>query len=197
MPVDYGLATAVDITVRAAVGDAVSVAVSRAVDGAVRNAVGDAVRVAVGDAVNAVRVAVHVAVRIDDRKDKPMMIWDVIEQYMVKMLKAGEVPSAKTFEETVRSEYAWSRAVTVEAHLRNPVTALRADRELVAQLTEAVMAALCMTTEQQEEQRRSFAYGNTKLSNEAVTREMVVDAAAVAKKPSEPGEDYYGTKKKP
>lgn len=30
-----------------------------------------------------------------------------------------------------------------------------------------------MTDEQKEEQRRSFAYGNTALENEAITREMI------------------------
>lgn len=34
-----------------------------------------------------------------------------------------------------------------------------------------------MTDEEREEQRRSFAYGNTKLENDRITREMV-DAAA-------------------
>ncbi len=34
-----------------------------------------------------------------------------------------------------------------------------------------------MTPEEQEAQRRSFAYGNAKISNPAVTREMVDRAA--------------------
>ena len=34
-----------------------------------------------------------------------------------------------------------------------------------------------MTPEQKEEQRRSFAYGNAKIENEFVTREMVDQAA--------------------
>lgn len=34
-----------------------------------------------------------------------------------------------------------------------------------------------MTPEQQEQQRRSFAYGNANIENERVTREMVDDAA--------------------
>jgi len=34
-----------------------------------------------------------------------------------------------------------------------------------------------MTPAQKEEQRRSFAYGNAKLENEFVTREMIDDAA--------------------
>ena len=34
-----------------------------------------------------------------------------------------------------------------------------------------------MSPEEREEQRRSFAYGNVKLSNPAVTREMVDQAA--------------------
>jgi len=32
-------------------------------------------------------------------------------------------------------------------------------------------------TEQQEEQRRSFAYGNTKIENDRITREMIDEAA--------------------
>jgi hypothetical protein len=35
-----------------------------------------------------------------------------------------------------------------------------------------------MTPSEREQQRRSFAYGNTKLENERITRE-IVDAAAV------------------
>ncbi len=34
-----------------------------------------------------------------------------------------------------------------------------------------------MTPEEQEEQRRSFAYGNTKLENDLITREMIDEAA--------------------
>jgi len=34
-----------------------------------------------------------------------------------------------------------------------------------------------MTPEQQEEQRRSFAYGNTKIENDLITREMIDEAA--------------------
>jgi len=34
-----------------------------------------------------------------------------------------------------------------------------------------------MTPEQLEEQRRSFAYGNTKIENDLVTREMIDEAA--------------------
>jgi hypothetical protein len=34
-----------------------------------------------------------------------------------------------------------------------------------------------MTPEEQEAQRRSFAYGNAHIENERVTREMVDDAA--------------------
>ena len=30
-----------------------------------------------------------------------------------------------------------------------------------------------MTAEQQEEQRRSFAYGNTKIENERITRDLI------------------------
>jgi hypothetical protein len=34
-----------------------------------------------------------------------------------------------------------------------------------------------MTPEEKEEQRRSFAYGNTKIENPRITREMVDQAA--------------------
>lgn len=39
-----------------------------------------------------------------------------------------------------------------------------------------------LTAEQKEQQRRSFAYGNTKIENSRITREMV-DRAADALKP--------------
>ena len=35
--------------------------------------------------------------------------------------------------------------------------------------------AVKMTPEQQAEQRRSFAYGNTKIENDRITREMIAD----------------------
>ena len=34
-----------------------------------------------------------------------------------------------------------------------------------------------MTPTQQEEQRRSFAYGNTKIANDLITRQMIDEAA--------------------
>ncbi|MBL0901172.1 MAG: hypothetical protein IBJ17_21070 [Reyranella sp.] len=34
-----------------------------------------------------------------------------------------------------------------------------------------------MTPAQQEEQRRSFAYGNTKIENDLITRKMIDEAA--------------------
>ena len=34
-----------------------------------------------------------------------------------------------------------------------------------------------MTSDEREEQRRSFAYGNTKIENERITREMIDQAA--------------------
>jgi hypothetical protein len=36
---------------------------------------------------------------------------------------------------------------------------------------------ITMTPEQAEEQRRSFAYGNTAIENDLITREMVDEAA--------------------
>ncbi|MFI5089371.1 MAG: hypothetical protein ACHP7P_04870 [Terriglobales bacterium] len=41
-----------------------------------------------------------------------------------------------------------------------------------------------MTPEQVEEQRRSFAYGNTRIENETITRETVDRAADSMKKNS-------------
>lgn len=45
--------------------------------------------------------------------------------------------------------------------------------ELLLQTTSGVV----MTPEQKEEQRRSFAYGNTKLENDRITRETIAVAA--------------------
>jgi predicted RNA-binding protein with PIN domain len=39
-----------------------------------------------------------------------------------------------------------------------------------------------VTTEQREQQRRSFAYGNTKIENERITREMVNEQADTLKR---------------
>lgn len=46
-------------------------------------------------------------------------------------------------------------------------------------LEELIEAArkITMTPEQAEEQRRSFVYGNTKLENDLITREMIDEAA--------------------
>ena len=41
-----------------------------------------------------------------------------------------------------------------------------------------------MTSAQREEQRRSFAYGNTKIENERITRKMVEEIAEAKKKRS-------------
>lgn len=40
-----------------------------------------------------------------------------------------------------------------------------------------------LTAEQKEQQRRSFAYGNTKIENSRITREMVDRAADAIGKP--------------
>ena len=39
-----------------------------------------------------------------------------------------------------------------------------------------------MTPEEREEQRRSFAYGNTKIENDRITREMVNERAEALKR---------------
>ena len=39
-----------------------------------------------------------------------------------------------------------------------------------------------MTAEEREQQRRSFAYGNTKIENDLITREMVDELAEAQKK---------------
>ena len=41
------------------------------------------------------------------------------------------------------------------------------------------------TPQEKEEQRRSFAYGNTKIENSLITREMVDEAAESLKKEAE------------
>ena len=41
-----------------------------------------------------------------------------------------------------------------------------------------------MTSAQKEEQRRSFAYGNTKIENDRITREMVNELAEAEKRRS-------------
>jgi hypothetical protein len=42
--------------------------------------------------------------------------------------------------------------------------------------------AVTMSPEEQEDQRRSFAYGNTKIENDLITREMVDKAAEELKR---------------
>ena len=48
-----------------------------------------------------------------------------------------------------------------------------------AELDELISAArrTTMTPQQKEEQRRSFAYGNTNIENDHVTREVIDEAA--------------------
>ena len=42
-----------------------------------------------------------------------------------------------------------------------------------------------MSVRDQEEQRRSFAYGNTKIENDLITRQMIDEAAEELKRSSE------------
>jgi hypothetical protein len=42
-----------------------------------------------------------------------------------------------------------------------------------------------MTPRESEEQRRSFAYGNTKIENDRITREMVNESAEALKRTDE------------
>jgi predicted ATP-grasp superfamily ATP-dependent carboligase len=42
--------------------------------------------------------------------------------------------------------------------------------------------AVKMSLSEQEEQRRSFAYGNTKIENDRITREIVDEAAEALKR---------------
>ena len=93
---------------------------------------------------------------------------------------------------TIASTVLWlALMVFVEARSR----ATRREQERVnesltrtqASLRQAEMAMArirggSMTHEEREEQRRSFAYGNANLANEAVTREMVDDAADAEEK---------------
>jgi hypothetical protein len=48
-----------------------------------------------------------------------------------------------------------------------------------------------MTPEEKEEQRRSFAYGNTKIENPRITREMVDHAAEELGPPKACGAGLY------
>ena len=49
---------------------------------------------------------------------------------------------------------------------------------MVSKLDELVIRTrkITMTSEQLREQRQSFAYGNTNIENERITREMVAEA---------------------
>lgn len=61
-----------------------------------------------------------------------------------------------------------------------PTPKLSADvlkMELAEALHDLLQQRRTMTAEEKEEQRRSFVYGNTRLANEAITREMVDRAA--------------------
>ena len=51
----------------------------------------------------------------------------------------------------------------------------------IEKLLEATKAVK-MTPRQQEEQRRSFAYGNTKIENERITRETINKEAELLKR---------------
>ncbi|HVB79838.1 MAG TPA: hypothetical protein VNE82_07800 [Candidatus Binataceae bacterium] len=42
--------------------------------------------------------------------------------------------------------------------------------------------AIKMTPEEREQQRRSFAYGNTKIENDLITRDMVDEQAEALKR---------------
>jgi hypothetical protein len=60
-----------------------------------------------------------------------------------------------------------------EAMTKNLQTLLEAAKKVV------------LTAEQKEQQRRSFAYGNTKIENSRITREMVDRAADAIEQPRE------------
>ncbi len=45
--------------------------------------------------------------------------------------------------------------------------------------------SVIMTPEQREQQRRSFAYGNTKIENDLITREMIEEAANAERRESD------------
>ena len=53
---------------------------------------------------------------------------------------------------------------------------VRAVTEKLAALIERARGVK-MTPKEQEEQRRSFAYGNTKIENDLITREMINEIA--------------------
>jgi hypothetical protein len=54
-------------------------------------------------------------------------------------------------------------------------------KEKLARLIEQARAVR-MSAPQAEEQRRSFAYGNTKIENDRITREMVNERAEALKR---------------
>ena len=71
------------------------------------------------------------------------------------------------------------------------------ERELAALVENAKI--ICMTPEDQEQQRRSFGYGNANIDNEAVTRAVVDEVAEelareAAREDSLPHLDGAGTK---
>ena len=53
-------------------------------------------------------------------------------------------------------------------------------RKLAALIERA--RAIKMTPEEREQQRRSFAYGNTKIENDLITRDMVDEQAEALKR---------------
>ena len=59
--------------------------------------------------------------------------------------------------------------------LRPSVSGNAMETRMNEELTKLIERAkgVRMTAEQQEEQRRSFAYGNTKIENERITRDLI------------------------
>lgn len=67
---------------------------------------------------------------------------------------------------------------------RRPVKGKPMTEKLAALIERA--RGIKMSAKQQEEQRRSFAYGNTKIENDLITREMIDEIAdAQRRKPND------------
>lgn len=70
--------------------------------------------------------------------------------------------------------------------LRNRNNALLHNAEIGDLRAEVERArGVCMTKEQEEAQRRSFAYGNCKIDNEQITRQLIDEAAELLKQGDE------------
>jgi hypothetical protein len=88
-----------------------------------------------------------------------------------KVVLAGEAPDINSCSRLIRN---FTGTYTV--HIRGE----EVERSMTKDLQELVDLArkIEMTPDQLREQRRSFAYGNTHIENDRITREMVADLDA-------------------